>query len=87
MGMEELLAEVIRLREAVDRNNELLEKRIAQETPRRRLLLAMLSGLMTVVGATVLVSTVIWATKPLQYFDSLKPMIERLTNALEEGRR
>jgi len=85
--MEELRAEVARLREAVDRNNELLEKRIAQEAPRRRLVLAMLSGLMTVVGATVLVSTVIWATKPLHYFDSLKPTIERLTNALEEGRR
>jgi hypothetical protein len=85
--MEELRAEVARLREAVERNNELLEKRLIQEAPRRRLLLAMLSGLMTVVGATVLVSTLIWATRPLQYFESLKPTIERLTKALEEGRR
>ncbi len=86
--MDPLQEELQRTRKALERQNELLEKWIQVESNwKRKLLQAMFNGLMTVVGATLLVSLLVRVLLPLSGFDQLKPTIERLTEALQQPRK
>lgn len=48
------------------------------------LLRGMVMGLGTAIGATVILSLAIYALKPLQTIEPLKPAIERLVNTIDK---
>lgn len=48
------------------------------------LLRGMVMGLGTAIGATVILSLAIYALKPLQSIEPLKPAIERLVNTIDK---
>jgi hypothetical protein len=70
----------------IRRTNVLLAKLIRTNTDWR---LALRQGLMTglggVIGATVLVSIMLWLIQPLKRLDALKPTLERISRQLEAG--
>lgn len=45
------------------------------------------AGLGTAIGATVLVSLLVWMLQPFQRLDVLKPSLDRLTQELQRGHR
>ncbi len=47
----------------------------------------LLAGLGGVIGATVLVSTLVWIMKPLQRLEVFKPTLERIAQELERRPR
>ncbi|MBS1718627.1 MAG: hypothetical protein JSS72_12945 [Armatimonadetes bacterium] len=67
----------------VEQQLKIIAKNTAQPTLAYRLLYAVIWGFGSVIGATVVVSLVVYATKPLQALDTVGPQIERLTRALE----
>ena len=70
----------------VTKTNALLQTLLDQ---RRDWRLAMRQGLMTglgsVLGATILVSILLWAMQPLKRLDMLKPTLDRIADQLERG--
>ncbi len=74
------------VKKELEKSNALLEASIKQRSDWK---LAMRQGLVTglgsVLGATLLVSILIWILKPLQQLDVLKPSLERIANQLERG--
>jgi len=70
----------------IRRTNLLLAKLIRTNTDWR---LALRQGLMTglggVVGATVLVSLMLWLLQPLKRLDALKPVLENISRQLERA--
>ncbi len=74
------------VKKELEKSNALFEASIKQRSDWK---LAIRQGLLTgfgsVLGATLLVSILVWALKPLQQLDILKPSLERIANQLERG--
>ncbi|MCW5940806.1 MAG: hypothetical protein KIS66_01150 [Fimbriimonadaceae bacterium] len=47
----------------------------------------LLAGLGGVIGATLLVSLLLWMVQPLKRLEMLKPTLDRIAEQLEQGRR
>lgn len=71
--------------EAINRNNELIARRLMFDKdwkiPIRNGVLAGFGG---VVGATLVVSLVVWILQPFSTFAPLKNTLDRLSNAIEK---
>lgn len=68
----------------IDRQNELLGLFLQnQRSFKSRLAAGLWTGLGTVLGATVLVSVLILALKPLSKIDWISPIVDRVIDALE----
>ena len=76
------MAEDTRLKEICEKLDRI--ERHLQPSIWTRFIGGVFAGLGTVVGATVLVSIVVWLAKPLSRIEHLGPMIERLTEVLEQ---
>ena len=76
---EDLMAELAK-------TNQLLQITLDQ---RRDWKLAMRQGLLTglgsVLGATLLVSALLWAMQPLKRLEMFKPTLDRIADQLERG--
>lgn len=73
-----------RLAAALNRNNELLLKRIqVMEDWKLPLRNGILAGIGSAIGATLIISILVWLMKPFQAIEPLKPALERLTDVLE----
>jgi hypothetical protein len=63
----------------------IIERQVAiQKDWRLPLRNGVLQGLGAAVGATLVISLVLWALKPLERIDALKPVLERISQALEK---
>lgn len=73
---------------AIERNNVLLERQLRQQTdwkvPFRN---GVLAGVGSVLGATLVISTLVWTLQPFKGIGPLKPTLDRLTDALEKNDR
>jgi len=67
------------------RSNQLLEEQIRlQRDWRVALRNGMASGLGALVGATVLVSVLLWVIRPFEEFKLLRPALERLASDVQK---
>jgi hypothetical protein len=72
------------LLQEIRKSNELTAELIRQRRDwRLALRQGMIAGFGGALGATVLVSAVIWTLRPLERLGAIGPAIERLTTALE----
>lgn len=73
---------------ALERNNELLASQLKLQSDWRvPLRNGFISGVGTVIGATLTVWLAVTLIKPFQNIEALKPTLERLTQALERDQR
>jgi len=73
---------------ALDRNTVAIERRTLQASDWKVALRnGLLAGLGGVLGATLVVSLLIWILQPFKEFGPLKPTLDRLTEALEQNNR
>lgn len=70
----------------LEATNRALDRLISVQTDwRLALRMGLMSGLGTVLGATVLVSVVVWALQPLKRLEFLKPSLDRIAQQLERN--
>ena len=73
------------IKSALDRNNELLERLLAQGKDWKLALRnGMIAGLGGVLGATLIVSILLSVLRP---FQSVAPWLDRITEAIERPRK
>jgi hypothetical protein len=83
LGKQENFEQLVRQLEVTNRT---LDKLIAVQSDwRLALRMGLISGLGTVLGATVLVSLVVWALQPLKRLEFLKPSLDRIAQQLERN--
>ncbi len=79
-----LQATIERLTGRIDRQNELLDLYIRNQTSvKARLKAGLWTGFGTVIGATLLVSLVVLALKPLAKTDWIGPIVDKVITVLE----
>lgn len=72
--------------EALGRNSELLAMRLKYDKDwRMPLRNGILAGFGGVIGATLVVSLVLWILQPFRTFEPLKGTLDRLSTALEQS--
>lgn len=83
----ELLSANALLRELIDKveqQNNLLQQQLTnQRSVRERVLAGLWTGLGTVLGATVLVSLLIYGLKPLSRVEWISPIVSKIVEDLE----
>lgn len=68
------------------RTNELLARMIKVHTDWKvQLRQGLLTGLGGVLGATLLVSLLLWVLKPFEGLDALKPTLDNISKQLQRG--
>lgn len=73
---------------AIERHSQLLEAQIRQQRDwRLPLRNGVLAGLGGVIGASLIVTLVVWVVQPFKGIEPLKPTLDRLTRALENDQR
>ena len=84
MENESLESSISQLVLELQRNNELMVRLIESRRNWKLLLRqGLLTGLGTVIGATVLVSALVWILQPLKKLEVLKPTLDRIAQELE----
>jgi hypothetical protein len=83
-GQNDLLEATERLIKHVEENNRLMSLYIESQTSfRRRVIAGLWTGLGTVVGATVMVSVLVLALKPLANVQWISPIVKKVIDDLE----
>lgn len=88
METDELLtaADVKDLIAELRKTNDLLATMVKNQANwRNNLRQGLLTGLGGVLGATVLVSMLLWMLQPLKRLDALKPTLDEISRQLERG--
>jgi Domain of unknown function (DUF5665) len=81
---KDLLTAIETLNERIDKQNDLLASFLKSQTSiKMRLIAGLWTGLGTVLGATVVVSGLILALKPLSKIDWISPIVDKVITALE----
>jgi hypothetical protein len=73
---------------ALNRNNELLQKRneimLSWRLPLRN---GILAGVGSALGASLIVTILVWTLKPFESIEPLKPTLERISESLGRGKK
>lgn len=84
---DELKVAIERLTEQVESQNKLLRQFVESQTHfGKRLVAGLWTGLGTVLGATVVVSLIVLALRPLAQVDWVGPIVNRVIDSLDRRR-
>ncbi len=72
--------------EELRRANDLMERLVKNHQDWKIIIRnGLLAGLGTAIGATLLVSLLVWIIQPLGRLESFRPVLEEISNKLERG--
>jgi hypothetical protein len=82
---EDLITAITELGKKIDQQNDLLAQFVKNQTNlKSRLMAGLWTGLGTVIGATVIVSGLVLALKPLANFKWISPVVKNVIDELEK---
>lgn len=77
--------QIVELLAELRRTNDLLAEQVKQSKNwKREFGISMLRGLGAVIGATLLVSVILFALQPLRKIERLEPMLDKVIHELEK---